>query len=361
MSEEVEDLVERGKTTLGVTFLKMGGDSKRAIHKSRLRKFLKAAGLCPQLAGADLIIKRVNGPRSGVDFESYCEILMQCKGGGKGSRGVKLAIDALTNLIKKGGEKDLKKQKEEQEQKQEEEERMRLIAEEMDTKSEEEEEKKRVGETSKTLPKQPKKPLTKQEFFVAVLHTERRALRAIFKFYSTEKEDGTLVSPRKQAHPQSPGMSFQKKVITYLSYKGLLDFTRDFCVSPDLVTKGYCQEVFSRLCNGRKGAKKQLVRRDSVLLAEKKLGLSYAEFEIFLGSIAAECRWFLKKKVEEAELDNEDRRIMYQQQALALLHWLETSRGKDKINRVRGNALIPRFIFVSKVENVETLSHFFVS
>ena len=358
-SEEVEDLVERGKTTLGITFLRMGGDSKRAIHKSRLRKFLKVAGLCPQLAGADLIIKRVNGARSGVDFESYCEILMQCKGNG----GVKLVVDALTDLIKRGGEKELLKKQMEEEQKQEEEERKRLMAAEEAEKKrkEEEEERKRAGEPMKAH-KQPKRPLTKQEFFVAVLHTERRALKAIFKFYSTEKEEGTLSSPRKQTCPQSPGTSCQKRVITYLSYKGLLEFTRDFCVSPDLVSKAYCQEVFSRLCNGRKGAKKQLVRRDSVLLAEKKLGLSYPEFEVLLGSIAAECRWFLKKKDEEAELDEEDRKKVYQQQALALLHWLETSRGKDKINRVpRGNALIPRFIFVSKVENVERLSNFFIS
>lgn len=91
-------------------------------------------------------------------------------------------------------------------------------------------------------------------------------------------------------------------------------------------------------------------------MSEKKLGLNFEEFLTFLASVALECKWFLKEK-EKARDGVRDKKTEHQM-VLALLHWLESSKGKDKINRIRGSGLIPRFIFTSKATNFEELSTF---
>ena len=42
-----------------------------------------------------------------------------------------------------------------------------------------------------------------------------------------------------------------------------------------------------------------------------------------------------------------------------MLQWLDSSNGKQKINRSRGVALVPKFKFINDPNNVQALSAFF--
>jgi len=149
-TDEIKDLVEKGVVLTGVSFLSLDGDSKRAIHKSRLRKFLVATGLAGALAAADLNIKKINGPRAGVEFNNYVEIMMAC--GGRG--GVRKVVDVLSKFMETRRTKEtqkLPKKKEEQKEKE-----IELEAEE-----EAEEEIRQLQKAAKK--KTPKRPMTSIE------------------------------------------------------------------------------------------------------------------------------------------------------------------------------------------------------
>ena len=176
-------------------------------------------------------------------------------------------------------------------------------------------------------------------------------------------------------------------MVTFLTYRKLLEFARDFCLAPDLVSKSFCLSSFKDIVNGGVGgggSGAPLVDISDVVHAETLIGLSFDQFLSFLAYIAGECKWFARKKDKKKDSDKKKQHqqvrgveattipclslplfltsqttsLLLSSQVLALLQWLDTSPGKSKINKIRGTSIIPTFKFCSNAENYTQISQF---
>ncbi|GMI18544.1 hypothetical protein TrLO_g14895 [Triparma laevis f. longispina] len=352
--DSAQFMVTSASSAIGLAFINLEGDANTAVPKGKLRKFLVKIGVFSQLSEADLAIRRANGTKGGVGFESFCDLLVRV-GASTGSGGIAALIDALekgnrgTNKNKLGAN---------------------VLASPLPPPSAEDQENAMLENSA-------------HDFYTAVLETESAALKKIFSYYAVEKEEdaenvgarrvgGSVVmeipapknlvnnSPRRSTHttqrlPNSPGRTPRKSTVTFVTYKKLLFFVRDFCLAPDLVSKSFCLSSFKDIINQVEGINGEpLVDISDVVHAEQSIGLGFDGFLSFLAYIAGECKWFARRKEKKKD---SDKKIQHQQ-VLALLQWLDTSPGKSKINRIRGTAIIPAFKFTSNVENYTQISQF---
>ena len=131
-------------------------------------------------------------------------------------------------------------------------------------------------------------------------------------------------------------------------------------MSPDLLSRQKAQQIFKDIVNEEDG---EHISDSAILTEEERIGLKYEQFLEFISIVAVQCTWFVKSKkkkggVAKTNVAGEDEGG--ELALLALLQWLDSSNGKHKINRTRGQAIIPTFQFVNDARNIEKLTRFFV-
>ena len=414
-SSSTELMVSSASASLGTLYLNLGGDAKRSISATKLRRFLSINALCSSFAQADLVIKSCS-PKGALDFGQFCRIVLSCilKRGGRNLTSSaflpSMIVDDLQALTEnltgnerqtQGGPKaaaatnlnsgDVAAPPRAAHQNENKaaapliEHCAQVTPADSSTLSHgttsglsDPSKANNSGSTNETAisekstdshAESPTAASSTQssvaktqppthEFYRAVIFTEQRPLHEIFRYYCRLSTTSTPMkkSRRRQALKSPPPL--QKSAATcYMRYADLTQFVKDFCVCPDLVTFKFCNLTFRKIINFRNENlddsfqsndefSREPIKMDSVLHDEDDIGLSFPEFVSFLAFVVSECRWFKRRRNEGGAADTDDRR-RHHQQVLAMLHWLETSKGKAKINKIRGQKLIPKFSFSS--------------
>ncbi len=324
------------------------------VPKSRFRKFLQNLRLC-ELAQADLKISQhiIHTVKGGIGFKTFVEIAL-------GLCDERWSSSSSSSSRKKETGETV----------------VRRMTDMLNS---------RIASNSAVTSKPPPPPISTETVGTPtpsngqqnsahrqILEAESSTMMKIFSFYATQGSSRPPQTPSRSPTETpctpatstnlvvvpTPGTTTARKVAlqSFISLKNVLRFTRDFCITPDLVSRQFCEATFKEMLNAVTP-----VSRSSILHEDEDLGLTFRQFLDFLCHIAVSCNWFVKKggvvKKDRGRMSPNTRSTHDQQAVLALLASMDSSSGKARLNRARGNGVIGAFKFNS--ENLAVLADFF--
>ena len=173
-----------------------------------------------------------------------------------------------------------------------------------------------------------------EDIYISVFETESSALKKIFSFYASPPPMSSAFVSGTPGDTASNTSREHAKRHKCLTWKAVIRLIRDFRLCPDLVSRQFSHAAFKATLNSHQDS--VLASPSDLVGGDGGIGLSYTQFLSFLASIVGETRWSSGGTATPSD-------ALRRRRGKALLQWLDGSGGKDKINAIRGTAVVPRF------------------